>query len=392
MTSIIDIEDKNQTLTRLVHLKESPLPIYVALLLATLTGCNRLKQSDASSLGASVKAGEVQNQSQTVSVSLPEKTRYRPEIQVTGIIKPIQSAELSMPLAGTVTAVLVSRGQKVKSGAPLAVLDASAAKASLAQAEASILAANAQLALGEDALERQTVMREHGAATENQFVQAKGQRELASAQLKVANAQREQAKVLLRKHTLVAPFAGVIVRAPNGSGMTVGPQSPLFVIEDIDSLILETSVTQEEAAELTPKSKVRVTVPATGIVVEDAILKLILPSVDATNNRVPIEVLVPNSDRRVLSHAFVRAVLPSAGEREVYRVHQGALSQQNGSFSVWMATPEGKATSVRVRLFGQTENEFAVVDPGPEGFPKSARVINTPPLGIVVGQTLNVGF
>lgn len=326
------------------------------------------------------------------SVSAPLKTRFQAQIQVTGTLKPQRSAQLAMPVSGTLGNVLVQRGQTVKAGTPLATLDASAARAALAQAEANVLAARTQLGLGEDALARHTAMREAGAATETQLVQAKGQRELASAQLQAAIAQREQARVLMSNHTLVAPFSGTIIRAPDSKGIAVGPQVTLFVIEDVDTLVLETSVTQEEAAELQPNANVSVTVPATGMAVHDAVLKLVLPSVDPSNNRVPIDVSVPNAKRTLLAHSFVRAELPSLVDRDAYRVPQAALAQANGSFSVWVATHEGKADAIRVRVLSQADGEFALVDPGPDGFPTGVRIINVPPLGIAVGQSFSVAL
>jgi RND family efflux transporter MFP subunit len=258
----------------------------------------------------------------------------------------------------------------------------------LAQAEAGILAAQAQLALAEDALARVTVMREREAVPETQLVQTKGQRALAAAQLESARAQRDQARVLLRNHTLTAPFAGVIIRAPEGTGTPVGPGAPLFVIEDVSALVLETSLTQDEAAELPPKAVVSVQVPATGVRVDTATVRLIVPSVDPATNRVPIEIAVPNPDRRLLPHAFARATLPSRGERDAFRVRQAALTQQNGAFSLWMADAAGRATAVRVRVLAQNETDWAVVDPGPAGFPTGAQVIESPPLGITQGAQL----
>lgn len=323
-----------------------------------------------------------------VRLSVPEKTRFSSDVLATGTLEPEQSASLAMPLPGTLARVWVRRGQEVKAGAPLAVLDSAAARASLAQTDAQIGAAQAQLALADDALTRMKTLFERGSVPEAQFVQVRGQRDLASAQLGAAQAQRAHARVLLGQHTLVAPFAGVIIRAPDGTGIPVGPQAPLFVLENVSSLVLETTLTQKQVAGLPKNARVSVVVPATGARVDDATVRLIVPSVDPATNRVPIEISVPNSERRLMPHAFARAILPSEGERDAFRVHQAALTQDQGAFSLWMVKSDGKVMAVRVELLDQPESEMALVDPGPDGFPAGARVVDNPPLGIVPGMKL----
>jgi len=119
-------------------------------------------------------------------------------------------------------------------------------------------------------------------------------------------------------------------------------------------------------------------------------VRLVVPSVDPATNRVPVETAVPNADRRLMAHAFARAILPSSGERAAFRVRQAALTQDQGAFSVWMAGADGRVMAVRVELLAQPENDFAWVDPGPDGFPAGARVVDTPPLGIAPGMQLDV--
>lgn len=345
--------------------------------------CRRASQPEPEPAQSSRPAPEA-----GLDLSLPVKARFKPEVLATGNLKPKRTAELAMPVPGTLARILVERGQEVKAGAALAVLDAAGARASLAQAEANVQAAQAGSRLAEDAFARTALMHERGALSDAQFMEAKGQRELAVAQAEAALAQRNQARVLLTNHTLTAPFAGVIIRAPNGTGASVGPHVPLFLLEDVRALVLETSLTQEEAAELTLHARVTVSVPATGARVEDATLELIVPSVDPATNRVPIEIAVPNPDRRLLPHAFARAQFPAATERDAYRVPAGALTQQGGAFSLWMADAAGKVAAARVRVLSQPGDGTAVVDPGPAGFPAGARVIGAPPLGITAGMDL----
>jgi multidrug efflux pump subunit AcrA (membrane-fusion protein) len=148
-------------------------------------------------------------------------------------------------------------------------------------------------------------------------------------------------------------------------------------------LVLDTSLTQEEAAELRAGAKVAVTVPASGARTTEATVSVVVPAVEAATNRVPLEVTVPNPDGRFLPNAFARAELPRGAERDAYRVPAAALVQRAAAYAVWVAGSDGKARALPVRLLVE-EGDAAVVLP--EGaWPAGVRVVESPPLGIADG-------
>src|SRR5512138_1090606 len=223
------------------------------------------------------------------------------------------------PLAPDAARLAVRRGQEVREGTLLAALDDGAAAAARRQAEAAVAAARAQLALADDALARATKLRQEEGVSEAQLFQARSQRDLAAAQLAAAEAQVDQAQVNLAHHTLRAPFAGVVTHVPDGLGVTVAPGVPVVTLVSTRALVLETSVTQDEAAELRPGARASVTVASTGVRADDAVVSVVVPAVDAATNRVPVEVTVPNADGRLLPNAFARAELPRGAERTAFR-------------------------------------------------------------------------
>jgi RND family efflux transporter MFP subunit len=320
-------------------------------------------------------------------LAAPEKVRFAPEILATGNLKARQSASLAFSVPGTLQRVAVVRGQSVAEGAPLAALDTDVARAAASQAKAGLEAARAQARLAQDAFERVSQIRKENGASEAQLVQVEAQRDLARAQALAAEAQLEQARVNLSKHALRAPFAGVVTRVPDGVGLAVGTGVSVITLESTRSLTLETSLTQEEAAAVKPGDRAEVWVPATGARTAEATVTAIVPSVDSATGRVPVEIAVPNGDGRFLAHAFARARLPSGAPRDAFRLPAAALVQRDGAYSVWIAGADGKARTLPVRVLGQ-EAESAVVDPGPAGWPASARVVDQPPLGIAEGATL----
>jgi RND family efflux transporter MFP subunit len=335
-----------------------PTPILAAVaLLASAPGCRRDPAAAGAPTPATPPAAAPSVASRLVD---PEPVRFAPRITATGTLRARQSSPLATAVPGILLRIAVERGQEVKAGALLAALDADAAQAAAAQAEAGLAAARAQLALAQDGLDRVTRLRQEEGATEAQAVQARAQRDLAAAQAAGAVAQLRQAQVNLAHHQLRAPFDGVVTRIPDGTGIMVGAGTPLVTLLANRELFLETSLTQEEAAELRPGAPVTVHVPATGARTEAAHLDVVVPAVDTQTNRVPVEVAVPNEDGRFLPNASARAELPRGEARDAWRVPASAMVQRQGGFSLWVAGPDGKAQALPVRLLAE-EGDAAVV-------------------------------
>jgi len=325
-----------------------------------------------------------------VRLLVPEKVRFAPQVGATGVLKAREASQLAFPIAGTLRSVPVRRGQVVAEGEPLAILDADVIRAAVAQAEATLAATRAQARLAQDAFERSQRLRAQESISESQFVQAEGQRDLAQAQVRASEAAVRQAQVNLEKHTLRAPFAGVVTKVPDGTGIAVAAGQVIVALEANRLLVLDTTLTQDEAAPLRAGQPVEVVVAETGARATGAVIRLVLPSVDPGTGRVPVEVAVPNADGRLLPHAFARATFPGGAERDAWRVPVAALVQRDGAVAVWVAGPGGRAHQLPVKLLEQAGGD-ALVDPGPDGWPAAVRVVAAPPLGITEGTPLAEG-
>ena len=313
----------------------------------------------------------------------PEAIRFASRVVATGTLRAHQAAALAMAVPGILARIAVERGQEVNEGALLATLDSAAAAAAVAQAEAGLAAARAQLAIAQDGLDRVNRLRGEESATEAQAVQARGQRDLSAAQVSAGEAQLRQARVQLDHHQLRAPFAGVVTRIPEGTGLTVAPGTPLVTLLSHRQLRLETSLTQEEAAEVHVGARATVHVPATGARTDAATVTVVVPAVDAQTNRVPVEISVPNDDGRFLPNSSARAELAAAAERDAWRVPASAMVQREGGFAVWVAGADGTARALAVRLLAE-EGSSAVVSLA-SGWPVGLRVVARPPVGIAEG-------
>jgi RND family efflux transporter MFP subunit len=372
--------------------KETPMPTptRAALLLLLAAACGRGDARAPAPGGAPPAPGTSTPAPAPARLVAPEPVRYAPRVKATGVLKARQAAPLATSVPGTLARIAVRRGQEVKEGALLASLDDRLAAAAARQAEAGLASARAQLALAEDGLARVEKLRREEGASESQLIVARAQRDLAQAAVAAAQAQLDQARVNLSHHHLTAPFAGVVTRIPDGIGLTVGAGTPLVMLATSRALVLETSLTQEEAAEIRVGDRVAVSVEQSGARTAEAVVSVVVPAVDPATNRVPVEIDVPNGDGRFLANAFARAELPRGKERAAFRVPAAALVQRAGGYAVWVAGADARARALPVRVLAE-EGVTSLVVPaqaGDDGWPEGLRVVALPPIGIVEGAPL----
>jgi membrane fusion protein, multidrug efflux system len=278
----------------------------LVVLCAALAGCAAQAEDKSQ---PSAKAGPMLATAERghAAAAVPARADGAAELQLAGDLRPTESAELAFKIAGQLVAVKVERGQRVKRGQLLAALAESEARAQFAQTEAAVAQAKAQLALARDSEARAASLVAANAASNSQAIAAKLQAETAQAALLQAEAARDLAGATLINHQLKAPFDGEIVRVPDGVGGIVAPGTALFRLESLDQLVLRTTVSEAELDRVKVGDEVVIAshngTPVSGKV------KVVLRSLEAQSRRAPIEVSVPNKDRKLIAGSYVRATL-----------------------------------------------------------------------------------
>lgn len=128
----------------------------------------------------------------------------RQSVRASGTIQPARRADLTFAVAGTVTTVDVSVGDKVKKGVRLATVGAADLQASVDMAQANL-----------DAADKQLSSQKSAGASDVQIASAKAQVALAESTLQQAKQDRSDA-------ILTAPFAGTVATVSIEAGDNVG--------------------------------------------------------------------------------------------------------------------------------------------------------------------------
>ena len=284
--------------------------------------------------------------------------------QLTGQLFPAKLLPLGFEVGGRLMKIRAAKGDLVKEGAIVAQLDPEIIDAQVAQAEAGVEAAEAGAVLAADVAGRQEKLRAEGSISDVQTKTATMQSKQAAAQVAIAKAGLAQARAGRRRHDLKTPISGTVIDAPDNIGGMIGPGLPVFIIQQVDTLILKTTIAESSRTLVKPGMKVRVESVGSGAATDDATVKVIIPSADPATRRIPIEISVPNQDGRFVSMTLAKAMLPLGDAKKAFAVPATALGTTGGEHVLVQQTG-GTFKRVGVTVLERNPKEVTVVSDEP---------------------------
>jgi RND family efflux transporter MFP subunit len=157
--------------------------------------------------------------------SSPNNQSSNPDaVTAAAVIVPVNDVQLSFSAVGRVTSVEVKVGDKVTAGQTLVTLDTTILEAKVKEAEADVLAADAQIRY----LNRLATDPLHFESAQADLVRAQALLDSAKA-------------TLLAQSTLTAPFAGTIISVDISPGETVLPGQVVIILGDLSKYQIETT-------------------------------------------------------------------------------------------------------------------------------------------------------
>jgi RND family efflux transporter MFP subunit len=353
-----------------------------------------------------------------ITVAKAEARSVQRSVETVGSLLAWEEVQVKSELPGTLARLLVDLGDRVPSGAVLAEFDKREARLAAEQAEADLLAgrealararasveasqanitrvkeqatslqadvarARAQLEWAALELERSRQLRAKDLIAARDVDNARTQREVAAAQLRMAESalaqhpdqmriaqaqldsdraalkaaeaqvkQREAALGLAQKRledtTVRAPLAGSIARRHVSAGEYVRENSALFTLVVSDPLKYTGTIPERFAPEVSPGQPVRLSVEAfpgrsfTGRVTRVA------PAVDVQTRTLALEARVPNADGRLKPGFFARGAVLTRKQEGVTFVPADAVVYFVGITKVFVAS-DGKVQERLVR-------------------------------------------
>ena len=179
---------------------------------------------------------------QVLEASARQETQL---LSLTGTIEAKQHAALAPLQAGLIAQLEVEVGDIVEKGQKLLVLDSKLAQLAVKQAEAMKSAAQAEVREAERLYEEVIVLSKKQLVAETLLGERISGLEIAKAKLGEASAQLASQQELLSRHTLYAPFSGVIAERQVDLGEWVTQQTPVLTLVEQKGKRLNVKIPQE---------------------------------------------------------------------------------------------------------------------------------------------------
>jgi multidrug efflux pump subunit AcrA (membrane-fusion protein) len=171
-----------------------------------------------------------------------------------------------------------------------------------------------------------------------------------------------------------------VVDAPDNTGGMVGPGMPVFILMQLDPLVLKVTVPEKVRDSIKAGLKVRVEATGSGAATDDAVVKVVLPSADPQTRRVPLEITVPNTDGRFVANTLAKVTISLGEPKQAIVIPSTALGTSGGEH-VFSVDESGALRRVPVKVMERGNTTVTVTAGTPVtqvvDYPTSALVDGT---------------
>lgn len=199
-------------------------------------------------------------------------------ITVDGITKPDRILQIVSKTSGTIDNIYVKKGTIVEKNARLADMDMRTSLIELKEAKSSLKSNELQYQIQEQLFTK-------GYSTKVSLARSK-------VELEEAKVKEEKTRLTLENETIQAPFKGIIDNQFIEKGTYVTEKTPLFVLLDLDPILISASLPKDLIPQVHESNPVRITFSSGEISYGKISFKSVL--INENNHMAQIEISVPN--------------------------------------------------------------------------------------------------
>src|ERR1700733_3183423 len=277
------------------------------------------------------------------------------------------------PYSGRVTRVIAALGAVVKRGQPLFELEAT----EYAQGETDLLAALAQLKLGNINEERKHAAYDaHGGSlqdwqqSQNDLAVAKANLAAVRNRLRILGLADETIDAIGERGTpdalipVTAPIAGLVVDRQLGPGqvLTAGGATALYTIADLSTVWLVANVREAEAPQVRLGQDVTVHVLALPDRDYKARLNFVGAAVDPTSRRVPVHADNDSANGALKPEMYANFAIVTSPHSGAPAVSQQAVIHEGEPVRVWVMLTAHDVGLRQIRIGRQRDGRVEVLD------------------------------
>jgi membrane fusion protein, multidrug efflux system len=291
-------------------------------------------------------------------IAQPQLARLSARLEFSGPLVAPSTAVVRARASGTLLALTVAEGSRVRAGQALGRIDLAEQSSRLAERSASVESARASLVQAE----RTHASNERLAA--QQFISpialdnSRAAVDTARAALNAAQAATETARIGMRDSALVSPISGIVAKRHVVPGEKLSMEQQVLTIVDLARLELAGVIGTHEVSRLSPGMPVQVQVEGVSQPVAGRIARIAPAAEPGTRSiGVTIELANPQETLRAGQYAVARVELADDVQRLTLPV--AAVGNTSGQDHVWIIEG-GQLARRAVKLGRRDEREGRV--------------------------------
>lgn len=273
------------------------------------------------------------------------REKLEERLPLVGSVRAKDRVVLQSEMEARVVEVAFAEGALVKAGQVLFRLDARREEAAVAEAEARLARAEADLNRGQSLLANQTIPPQEFDRLREAALASKANLELAVSRLEDA--------------TIKAPFDGMVGERAASVGQYVTRGGSLATLTRVDPLEVEFEVPERFISQLAPGQNLRLDTAAWPGEPFDARVSYLAPEVDMTSRTLRVKGDLANPDGKLRPGMFGTIELVFAARENALVIPEGAVQQMGEQAMVVVVGAEDKAeyrpVKTGLRLAGRVE-------------------------------------
>ena len=281
-------------------------------------------------------------------------------------------AEVRPQVSGILQKRLFTEGSEVKAGQQLYQIAAAPYQAALQSAQADLAKAKANLLSVEAKTSRYAELVKIDAVSRQDYDDMIASRDQAKAQILVAQAAVETARINVEYTKVYAPISGHIAKSnvTEGALVTAEQSTALTTVTQLDPIYVDLSQSSSELIRLRHASKSADQTAATLTLDGSAQpydqtgqVQFTDVTVDQSTGAVQLRALFPNPHHDLYPGLFVRARIQQGVAENVYLVPQQAIVRMpDGSSVAWVVESDGKVNPHPVQIAQSMGDKWVVTD------------------------------
>jgi RND family efflux transporter MFP subunit len=275
-------------------------------------------------------------------------------ISLVGPLRPKEQVDLTPKISGRITELKVDTGFSVRQGDLIAVIEdaeilqqINRSKASILVSTASISQRESELANARAELDRKKQLLDAGLLSRQEFEAVQTRYQVATAQLELARAQKQQAEAELRELTIrheqtriYTPMAGAVAKRHVDIGAMVSPSVPIVTVVSTRTMVIHANASERDIG--------RIRLGETSIVTIDSLpgqqfkgrVMRISPLLDPQTRNGVVEIEIDNKDGVLKGEMFARVELDLGTSRNTTLVGRDALVYRGDKPGVYVLEEE----------------------------------------------------